>query len=146
MAACGKKSRTIKDLQRRLELEEDYSSSLMHQINALQTKLLSVTQSYSVFLYEGGQGALTPGVLSGSVQDGRLDIAVSLSGENRKDVLFAAYNLQTNKPYVYTLTCNVGNQLHYFYAVQFYSKDKFDENFFVFQDMFAVQSFLTIMS
>ncbi len=146
MAACGRKSRTIKDLERRLELEEDYSSSLMQQINALHIKLLSVTRNYSVFLDEGGQGALTPGVLSGSVQDGRLDVAVSLSGENRKDVWFAAYDLQTNKPYVYTLTCNVGDQLHYFYAVQFYCKDKFDENFFVFQDMFAVQSFLTIMS
>tara|TARA_Y100000389_G_scaffold203367_1_gene251577 strand:+ start:7546 stop:7986 length:441 start_codon:yes stop_codon:yes gene_type:complete len=146
MVVYGKKSRTIKDLERRLELEEDYSSSLMQQLNALHTKLLLVTRSYSVFLYEGAQGALTPGVLSCSVQDGRMHIAVSLSGENRKEVLFAAYHLETNKPYVYTLTCNVGNQLHYFYAVQFYSKDKFDENFFVFQDMFAMQSFLKIMS
>ena len=145
MVACDNKSRTVKDLQRRLQLEEEYSLSLMQQINALNSKLLSVTQSYSVFLYEGAQGALTPGVLRGSVKDSRMGIAVSLSGDDRKEIFFAAYDLGINKPYVYTLTCNVGNQQHHFYALQFYSSDKFDENFFVFQDMFSVHSFLTIM-
>ena len=134
----------MKDLQRRLDLEEEYSHCLQGQVRALHKRLFSLTNCFVIIYFDTNKDVLQPALLAARLEDGVLYTAVSLNF-SCDDIVYDSFPLMEHWAIVHLVKTSTVHGLQPNWVVQFASNATFSDSFFVFKEELAMQCFLSIL-
>ena len=131
-------------MQRRLDLEEEYSNYLQSQVQALHKRMFSLTNCFSIIYYDSKNDILQPALLAARLEGGVLYTAVSI-GFSCNDIVYDSFSIPDHWAIVHRVHVTCGGSLQPNWVVQFASNTRFDDSFFVFKEEMAMNCFLSIL-
>ena len=137
-------SAVVKDLQRRLQMEEEYSMSLQFQLERLNNKVAASEKCFPIVHFDGEDSHLEHCFMAARVLHGTLYIAVQSVGLH-KQTRFASYDLKSCMSWVNVVEIQEENCRKKVFSLQFCDMNEFDSKFYVFGDEMLLQTFLSII-